>query len=240
MFTNRRLYRPSATELRDYACLTDVLIEGITDHAFISRMEGCGMEAAGITDGDWLVFDPGTKPADGDIVSLSVYGRPMCRRVFFETAGNEKPGKVRIRREDNATPDLMADKEDVEIRGVFKGLVRNCRIKGNEKKYRFLSPLQAGQEKSAGRNSSRSAAPDKSSGSIQKEPAGPSSDITDLGLPARVSNCLAGIGMRTVQDILDVPDKEALYAIPGIGKAAYETILRSLEGQGFDVRHLRW
>ena len=55
-----------------------------------------------------------------------------------------------------------------------------------------------------------------------------------------IYSCLAGIGMRTVQDILDVPDKEALYTIPGIGKAAYETILRSLEECGFDARHLRW
>ena len=91
MITNRKLYRPSTTEIRDFACLSDVRIEGITDHAFLSRMEGYSMEAAGIKDGDWLVFDPCTDPADGDIVYLSVYGRPMCRRVFFEPAGDGKP-----------------------------------------------------------------------------------------------------------------------------------------------------
>ena len=94
MFTERKLYRPSPAEILDYACLRDIPFEGISDHAFISRLTGDGMEAAGLLDGDWLVFDPCRIPEEGDIVSLTVYGRPMCRRIFFEPAGDGKPART--------------------------------------------------------------------------------------------------------------------------------------------------
>lgn len=64
--------------------------------------------------------------------------------------------------------------------------------------------------------------------------------ITKLGLPTRIMNCFLSIGMRTAKDLLEVPDKEALLAIPGIGKGTYEKVLANLERQGFDTRHLRW
>lgn len=64
--------------------------------------------------------------------------------------------------------------------------------------------------------------------------------ISHLDLPVRILNRLTGIGMHTIQDILDIPDKEALLAIPGLGKASYEQLLHRLEKDGFDCRHLHW
>lgn len=243
MITGTRVHRPRiTTEITDYACLNDLRIEGLSDHAFISRIFGRGMEGAGVSDGDWLIFDPCHVPENGDIVYLTVYGQPMCRRVFFNPGPDGQVEGIRIRREDNITPDLVTDTEDTEIQGVFIGLVRNIRKRKKGNDYQFFSPLQAEQacreekRRKAGCNPENPAfaCPGKSGA------ADPSVPITSLGLPARITNCLTRIGMRSAGDILDVPDREALLAIPGIGKDAYEKIIPALDARGYDIRHLRW
>lgn len=235
-------YQHLDSVLTEYDCLKELLIEGISDHAFISRINEKGMEGAGIKEGDWLIFNPVAKPVNGDIVSLTVYGRPMCRRIFFITGPDGFPVRVRIHREDNITPDLLADTEDVIIRGVFSGLVRTGRKKKKDKTYQYLSIGQIKnhiQEKNT-KETDNTFTPLLSSDRKTEKHPDSSMHIQDLGLPARITNLFMGIGMRKAQDILDIYDKESLLAIPGLGKATYETTLSTLEDRGFDVRHLRW
>ena len=53
--------------------------------------------------------------------------------------------------------------------------------------------------------------------------------IDDMGLPVRLANRLLEMGMRTAKDVLDIPDKEAMLAIPGLEKRYYQRILDYME-----------
>ena len=229
-------YSPAMDEIKDFTDLATAFTGDIR-HGFISQAEGNGMEKAGICSGDYLLFTRDREPENGDIVFLEVYGQSMCRRIFFEQVLPEKKACIRIRREDGNTPDLVADERDVRISGVFEGLVRNLSRKKNREKFKYLSSAQAEQDAVRLEKSQQA---DDQPGGRKKSIEDPSVSICYLDLPVRILNRLTGIGMHTIQDILDIPDKEALLAIPGLGKASYEQILHCLEKEGFDCRHLHW
>lgn len=228
----------SMEEFRDYNSLAASLIQD-KNRGFISRAEnGGGMENAGIVSGDYLLFTKDREPVDGDIVYLEVYGQFMCRRIFFEPAPGRSPGRIRIRREDGITPDLLADERDVQIGGVFEGLIRDNGRRKKTRGYHYIPSCQA--ERSAKEVKKKKDSHKEETPPDTAKTGNPSMPVVSLGLPARISNLLTGIGMHQVQDILDIPDKEVMLAIPGLGKKTYERILRELERHGFDIRHLRW
>lgn len=233
LFTDNTL---RSEEIRDFSDLAASFIRDVR-HGFICRADGNGMKLAGIRSGDYLLFTKDSKAENGDIVYLEVYGQPMCRRIFFEPLSVNDPGKIRIRREDGITPDLIADKGDVRIVGVFAGLVRNSRKK-KEKVYHYLSPAQAKESVQKERGTEKKEA--SSGRQFLPESRDPSMPISSLGLPVRLVKRLSEIGIHTAQDILDIPDKEAMLAIPGLGKRSYEGILEALDLFGFDARHLYW
>lgn len=229
-------YTNSALTSIDYSDLA-ISFTGDISNGFISKVDGDGMKNAGIISGDYLLFTKDREPENGDIVYLEVYGQFMCRRIFFEPSPGKGPGSIRIRREDGITPDLVADERDVQIDGIFEGLIRKSG-KRKSKIIRYLTPEQAGkiagEEKEKTGNSAVLLNPDRPGGSDS------SMSIHKMGFPTRLTNRLAEIGMRTAKDLLDIPDKDSLLAIPGLGKKYHERILEALEAYGFNVAHLYW
>ena len=92
---------------------------GTLGGGLVIQADGNGMIIAGIHTGDWLVFDTKLSPRDGDVAMVSVDGKTLCRRVFYEGA------KKRIRREDGITPDIIID--NCVVHAVLVGLMRNVR-----------------------------------------------------------------------------------------------------------------
>ena len=66
-------YSPAMDEIKDFTDLA-AAFTGDIRHGFISRVEGSGMEKAGICSGDYLLFSRDREPENGDIVFLEVYG----------------------------------------------------------------------------------------------------------------------------------------------------------------------
>ena len=233
LFTDNAL---RSEELRDFSDLAASFTHDIRG-GFICRADGDGMKLAGIRSGDYLLFTRDREAESGDIVYLEVYGQYMCRRIFFEPSSEKGFGKIRIRREDEITPDLVADERDVQIGGIFMGLIRNSKKRKNSI-YHYFSPSQA--EQSAQKDRKKE---EMNASSIQAYKRGIQDTqlrIDNMGLPSRLVNRLSEIGMHTAKDILDIPDKEAILAIPGLGKRSYENILTALEHYGFDTSHLYW
>ncbi|MBR0411704.1 MAG: hypothetical protein IJI25_12030 [Eubacterium sp.] len=226
-----------------FVTMDSIFTEGMSQSSFLCLVDGNGMEGAGIYHNDWLIFDPDAQPEDGEIVCLEVFGQRLIRRVFFIKDDGGSLLQLCIRREDTITPDLKADAEDVRILGVFSGLIRNCRKskKTRSPHYQYFSPEET-EEKIKKERTAGQGRKDKGSVPAQEKDGhlDSSASITKLGLPTRIMNCFLNIGMHTAEDLLAVPDKEAMLAIPGIGKGAYEKVLANLEGHGFDIRHLRW
>ena len=234
-FSDNALRTEKFNDLRDFSDLAVSFVHDIRD-GFLCRTEGNGMRSAGIRSGDYLLFTKDREAENGDIVYLEVYGQFMCRRIFFEPSPAKGPGKIRIRREDGRTPDLVADERDVHLGGVFAGLVRKSRKK--EKIYQYLSPSQT--EEAARKEREKEKMTSASVKSCRPEGGDPSMKIDAMGLPARLTNRLLEMGMRTAKDVLDIPDKEAMLAIPGLGRKSYERILETLDSCGFDTGHLCW
>lgn len=99
--------------------LVDPNFFGDDENMFVLRADGNGMRGAGINHGDLLVFSPDKRPQDGDIVILASNGQQICRRIFFEGQ------KLRIRREDAKTPDILTD--SYSITAVLVGSMRSYR-----------------------------------------------------------------------------------------------------------------
>lgn len=242
MYYSGNIYKSHEKEVRDYVCLSSLLIEGLSKDSFILRANGNGMKGAGITDGDLLIFDPHVQPESSSIVYLSVYGQPMCRRIFFEGNTGKDKRLIRIRREDSITSDLVADGDDVEIYASFIGLIRPTRRRKRKEDYHIFSAETMEETSRQDRRKRSKEEPTPTAVISSPTDSGPdlSMSIGCLGLPTKVSNCLTGIGLRTVQDILDIPGKDAMLAIPGLGRASYEKILNTLDTHGYDIRLLRW
>lgn len=86
---------------------------------FISTAKGNGMINAGIRDGDMVVFYRTENVPNGSVAAVSVSGgEVMCRRYMKEGR------KIRLRREDGKTPDLVAEKSEVKVLGVMISLIR--------------------------------------------------------------------------------------------------------------------
>lgn len=91
----------------------------ITESYFLSVAKSNGMINAGIHDGDMLVFYQTENIPSGAVVAVSVSGGEiMCRRYIKENR------KIRLRRENGRTPDIVADKSEVKIFGVLVSLIR--------------------------------------------------------------------------------------------------------------------
>lgn len=236
LYSDKALRAEEFRDLRDFSDLAVSFVPDIRD-GFICKAEGDGMRSAGIRSGDYLLFTKDREAENGDIVYLEVYGQFMCRRIFFEPSSAKGPGKIRIRREDGITQDLVADERDVHLGGIFAGLVRKSR-KRRERTYQYLSPSQA--EESAREEKEEKELTSASARTYRPEGSDPSMKIDDMGLPVRLANRLLEIGMRTAKDVLDIPDKEAMLAIPGLGKRYYQRILDALDSYGFDTGHLCW
>lgn len=206
-------------------------------NGFICKADGNGMKNAGIYSGDFLLFDKGRDPENGDIVYLEVYGEPLCRRVFFEPSPRMNVGRIRIRKEDGITPDLVADERDVEIGGIFEGLIRKNKRK-KTKIYHYLTPDQA--EEMAREDKEKEGTTTALPCTNRPEGPDPSMSIHQMGFPVRLENRLTEIGMRTAKDLLDIPDKESLLAVPGLGVKSYKKILETLESYGYNTGHLYW
>lgn len=87
---------------------------------FIAYMSGNGMVLAGVQDGDAGIFYRTEKAESGDIVVVKVRdGEYQCRR-FLRDRGR----KVRIRREDGVTPDVIVQERAVTVIGVLVTLIR--------------------------------------------------------------------------------------------------------------------
>lgn len=87
---------------------------------FIAYMSGNGMVLAGVLDGDAGIFYRTEKAESGDIVVVKVGdGEYQCRR-FLRDRGR----KVRIRREDGVTPDVIVQEKEVTVIGVLITLIR--------------------------------------------------------------------------------------------------------------------
>lgn len=99
--------------------LVDPNFFGDDENMFVLRADGNGMRGAGINSGDLLVFSADKKPQDGDIVIIASNGQQVCRRIFFEEQ------KLRIRREDAETPDILTD--NYSISAVLVGSMRSYR-----------------------------------------------------------------------------------------------------------------
>ena len=85
---------------------------------FIATAEGNGMINAGIHDGDNLVFVATDTPDNFSIVyAILDNGEKFCRRYIKEGE------KIRFRREDGVTPDVVVDK--CQIIGQMVSLIRN-------------------------------------------------------------------------------------------------------------------
>ena len=87
---------------------------------FIAYMSENGMVLAGVLDGDAGIFYRTEKAESGDIVVVKVGdGEYQCRR-FLRDRGR----KVRIRREDGVTPDVIVQEKEVTVIGVLITLIR--------------------------------------------------------------------------------------------------------------------
>lgn len=237
IYTDNTLRKKELQEIPGLWDFSDLAAEFTRDinSGFICKTEGNGMRDAGIHSGDYLLFTKDREPENGDIVYLEIYGQSMCRRIFFELPAGKTSGRIRIRREDGVTPDLVVDERDVQIQGIFEGLIRN---KKRKKVCHFYSAGQAEQEEK--KKKEKEKVKDICPLSDQAYRKDPSVRVIQMGLPSRLANRLNEIGIRTAGDLLDIPDKEALLAIPGIGARSYGYILEALGGLGFDARHLTW
>ena len=87
---------------------------------FIAYMSGNGMILAGVLDGDVGIFYRTEKAESGDIVVVKVGdGEYQCRRFL-----RDRERKVRIRREDGVTPDVIVQEKEVTVIGVLITLIR--------------------------------------------------------------------------------------------------------------------
>lgn len=87
---------------------------------FIAYMSGNGMVLAGVLDGDAGIFYRTDKAESGDIVVVKVGDGEYQCRGFLRDRGR----KVRIRREDGVTPDVIVQEKEVMVIGVLVTLIR--------------------------------------------------------------------------------------------------------------------
>ena len=89
------------------------------EEKFVLKATGDGMKNAGLLDGDLLVFADVDEAPNEAIVVVRLNGELTCRRYFSE--GN----KVRLRREDTQTPDVIKRKDKCEVLGVLTAVIRS-------------------------------------------------------------------------------------------------------------------
>ncbi len=106
------------SEVKEYIRLP-VSIFGEMKDPVIRPLKGHRMHNAGLYDGDFLIFDSGIEPKDGDIVDAEFAGERRCCRFFRED------GMAHFRAEDGVTEDVVTN--DYTVHSVLVGVMRNCR-----------------------------------------------------------------------------------------------------------------
>ena len=108
----------SEKEVKRYIRFSDILLpEGSADHNIVlSEAEGNGMLAAGIHNGDILMFDFDLEPRNGDIVMANIDNKMVCRRILINN------GVTEFKREDDVSPPYSVS--DYTVRGVLIGIIR--------------------------------------------------------------------------------------------------------------------
>ena len=86
---------------------------------FIAYMSGNGMILAGVQDEDVGIFYRKDKAESGDIVVFKVGDGEYQGRRFLRYRGR----KIRIRREDGVTPDVIVQEKEVAVIGVLVTLI---------------------------------------------------------------------------------------------------------------------
>ena len=99
---------------------------------FMATMCGSGMILAGIHDGDLGIFYRTSVVESGDIAIVKVGEDSYRCRRFMRDRGK----RVRIRREDGVTPDIVVQEKEVTVEGVLVTLIRRFHMeKGVERRH---------------------------------------------------------------------------------------------------------
>jgi len=87
--------------------------------AFLMRISGDSMRAAGVDDGDLALVDRAADPAHAQVVIAIVNDEFVCRRLV------RRDGDVRLQAADPACPDWVpGDGEELQIWGVVTHVIR--------------------------------------------------------------------------------------------------------------------
>lgn len=106
------------------AVLADRELLAYRDGDFLLRVRGDSMIGDGILDGDKVLIRPHVEARSGEIAAVLVGDarEATLKRVIF-SAGDPT---ITLRAANPAYPDLQVPAEDVQIAGVFRGLVRDA------------------------------------------------------------------------------------------------------------------
>jgi len=97
-------------------------VVGASANAFVLRVRGDSMVGDGILDGDLVVVEPRREvPAGATVVAL-VRGEATVKRFY-----RERGGTVRLEPANERVAPIVAPADEVEIRGVVRGLLRRYR-----------------------------------------------------------------------------------------------------------------
>jgi len=107
-----------AVETHEEIPIADVF--GSASNTYVLKVKGDSMVDDHIVDGDLIVVEGRDHAADGEIVvALPPNGQATLKRYFKEN------DKIRLQPMNPTLPPLFFD--SVQIRGIFKGLVRKCK-----------------------------------------------------------------------------------------------------------------
>jgi len=87
---------------------------------YFVRVSGNSMTGAGIHDGDLLIVDRATEPADGDVVIAAVFGELALKRI------RKRGGKVLLVADNDGYPPIEVSEEaDFQVWGVCKHVIHS-------------------------------------------------------------------------------------------------------------------
>jgi len=91
---------------------------------FLLKVRGDSMEGDGILDGDWVLLRPGVAPRHGEIAAAQVGDahEATLKRIFFEP----ETASVILRASNPRYADMIVPAEELQVAGVFRGLVRHA------------------------------------------------------------------------------------------------------------------
>lgn len=105
-------------EDREDVSLRDFL--RVDDGCFLLRVEGESMIEDHIMDGDLVLVESGSTARDGQTVVAVIDGETTLKRFYRED------GKVRLQPANEALSPLIVRADEVQIRGVLRGVIRRA------------------------------------------------------------------------------------------------------------------